>query len=179
MKKEKFVYNKLMKNKYLFWITGLPGSGKTTIAKKIHRKIEKKYGPTIEISGDELRKNFLFNKYDIKNREEYAKFYSKFCKVLIKKNINVIFSTVSLFHRVQNWNRKHIDGYFEIFIKSDVKKIIKLGKKKIYKNKKNLVGVSLNAEFPKKPDLKIFNSFDKNTKELSDWLLKQIFKKLK
>ena len=169
----------MAKNKYLFWITGLPGSGKTTIAKKIHKKIEKKYGPTIEISGDELRKNFLFNKYDIKNRVEYAKFYSKFCKVLIKKNINVIFSTVSLFHNVQNWNRKYIDGYFEIFVKSDVKKIIKLNKKKIYKNKKNLIGVNLNAEFPKKPDLKIFNSFNKNTKELSDELLKQIFKKLK
>ena len=57
-----------MKKKYLFWITGLPGSGKTTIAKKILRPIEKKYGPTIEISGDDLRKNFLFqseNSYEM------------------------------------------------------------------------------------------------------------------
>ena len=90
----------MTKKNYIFWITGLPGSGKTTIAKKIHKRVEKKYGPTIEISGDELRKNFLLNKYDIKNREEYAKFYSKFCKLVLKKNINIIFSTVSLFHSV-------------------------------------------------------------------------------
>ena len=32
----------IKKNNYLFWITGLPGSGKTTIAKKIHNKIKKK-----------------------------------------------------------------------------------------------------------------------------------------
>ncbi len=169
----------MTKKKYIFWITGLPGSGKTTIAKKIHKRIEKKYGPTIEISGDELRKNFLLNKYDIKNREEYAKFYSRFCKFLLKKNINVIFSTVSLFHSVQNWNRKNIKGYFEIFIKSDVKKIIKLNKKKIYKNKRNLVGVNLNAEFPKKPDLKIINSFNQNINDLSNDILKYIFKRLK
>lgn len=168
----------MAKRKYIFWITGLPGSGKTTIAKKIHKRIEKKYGPTVEVSGDEIRKKFSLNKYDIKNREEYAKFYSKFCKLLLKKNINIIFSTVSLFHSVQNWNRKNIDGYFEIYIKSDVKKIIKLNKKKIYKNKKNLVGVNLNAEFPKKPDLKVSNLFNKNINELSNEILKYIFKKL-
>jgi adenylylsulfate kinase-like enzyme len=79
---------------------------------------------------------------------------------------------------VQNWNRKNIDGYFEIYIKSDVKKIIRLNKKKIYKNKKNLVGVNLNAEFPKKPDLKVLNLFNKNINELSNEILKYIFKKL-
>ena len=41
----------------LFWITGLSGSGKTTIGKSIHNDI-KKYGPTIMISGDNVRKIF-------------------------------------------------------------------------------------------------------------------------
>ena len=40
----------------LFWITGLSGSGKTTIAKKIKKNISQLYGPTLEISGDEFRK---------------------------------------------------------------------------------------------------------------------------
>ena len=42
----------------LFWITGLSGSGKTAIAKKIQKKISHLYGPTIEISGDDFRKIF-------------------------------------------------------------------------------------------------------------------------
>ena len=50
---------KLNKKKGLvFWITGLPGSGKTTIAKKIKKSIELKYGKTILFSGDDLRKIF-------------------------------------------------------------------------------------------------------------------------
>ena len=42
----------------LFWITGLSGSGKTSIAEKIKLKISKNYGPTLTISGDDLRKLF-------------------------------------------------------------------------------------------------------------------------
>ena len=47
----------------LFWITGLSGSGKTVIAEKIKHKIAHKYGPTLTISGDDLRKIFDFNKF--------------------------------------------------------------------------------------------------------------------
>ena len=168
-----------MKNKYLFWITGLSGSGKTSIAKLIHNSITKKYGPTIEISGDELRNIFLFKNYDIKNRKIYAKSYSKFCKMLINKDFNVIFSTVSLFHDVQKWNRKNIKGYYEIFIKSNIKDIIKLKKKKIYNEKKNLLGLNLNAEFPKKPDFLIENKFDTNIDDLSEKVKENIFKNCK
>ena len=46
----------------LFWITGFPGSGKTAIANKIKSEIIKSYGPTIVISGDNLRKIFNYVK---------------------------------------------------------------------------------------------------------------------
>ena len=54
----------------IFWITGLSGSGKTSIAKKITKYISKKYGPTICISGDELRKTFKLKGYGKKERLE-------------------------------------------------------------------------------------------------------------
>ena len=60
----------------VFWITGFPGSGKTAIAKTIRKKIEKKYGPTVLFSGDDIRKAFNYNKY---KRMQYAikKIYEK------------------------------------------------------------------------------------------------------
>ena len=100
---------KLKKNKgILFWITGLPGSGKTSIAEKIHNVISKRYGSTITISGDDLRKIFNYNKFSRKYRLVYALSYSKFCKYITDKNVNVIFSTVSLFHKVREWNKLNI-----------------------------------------------------------------------
>ena len=52
----------------LFWITGLPGSGKTAVAQKIRKDIQKLYGPTLVVSGDNLRKIFGFNKYTSEER---------------------------------------------------------------------------------------------------------------
>ena len=116
----------MKKNKgILFWITGLSGSGKTTIAEKIENNISKKYGPTITLSGDDLRKKLNFNKFSRKHRLNYALSYGKFCKYLTDSNINVIFSTVSLFHKVRKWNRDHINNYVEIYIESNIQELIK------------------------------------------------------
>ena len=47
----------------MFWVTGLSGAGKSAISKKILPFINKKYGPTLSFSGDELRKLLDLNKY--------------------------------------------------------------------------------------------------------------------
>ena len=125
---------KLKKNKgILFWITGLPGSGKTSIAEKIHNVISKRYGSTITISGDDLRKIFNYNKFSRKYRLAYALNYGKFCKCIADKKINTILSTVSLFHNVRKWNKSNISNYIEIYIQSDINKIIKQKNKFFYK----------------------------------------------
>ena len=164
----------------LFWITGLSGSGKTSIAEKIKLKISKNYGPTLTISGDDLRKLFGYNKFSKKARLLYALSYSKFCKHVTDQNINVIISTVSLFHKVRNWNRKNIKNYFEIYIKADITKIIKKKNKFFYKgNYKNVIGKNMKAEFPKKPDVIIENNFEKSLHILSKDLLRKILNKYK
>lgn len=47
----------------LFWVTGLSGSGKSTISKKIKIEIAKMYGPTILFSGKATQniKKMFFN----------------------------------------------------------------------------------------------------------------------
>ena len=62
---------KINKKWHLFWITGLSGSGKTTLAKKIYKKINKIYGPTIILSGDDIRNIFSLKKFLIKNQGSF------------------------------------------------------------------------------------------------------------
>jgi adenylylsulfate kinase-like enzyme len=167
---------KIKKNKgILFWITGLSGSGKTTIAEKIKKRISNKFGPTLTISGDDLRQLLNFKSFSKKDRLSYALSYGKFCKYITDKNINMIFSTVSLFNKVQKWNKSNINNYIEIYIETDINEVINKKKKFFYRgNYKNIVGKNLKAEFPKKPNILIKNDFTKPLNKLSKELIKKI-----
>ena len=94
----------------LFWVTGLSGSGKTSVAKNIKKKIEKKYGPTIVVSGDDLRKIFNFKSYSLKERILLSKKFNKFCKYITNQKINLIFAVIGMFDRMRSWNRKNIEN---------------------------------------------------------------------
>lgn len=171
--------NKSNKVGRLFWITGISGAGKTTLGKKIKRKIEIQYGPTVLINGDDLRSIFKLNGYSHSQRLNIGYMYSNFLKLIVSQKINVIFTVVGLFDELRNWNKKHFKNYYEIFIDADLKKIIKKKKKKTYKLKKNIWGIDIKPQFPKKPLVKIKNNFSKNLDELSEILLKEIFKNVK
>ena len=80
MRKTRFDKNKGI----LFWITGLSGSGKTTLANKIEYFLSKKYGPFLNLSGDELRSIFNYNKFDKKSRYKYALTYSNQKKKILQ-----------------------------------------------------------------------------------------------
>ena len=164
----------------LFWITGLSGSGKTTIANKIKKNISKKYGPTITLNGDDLRNIFNLKKFNRKERLKLALSYSKLCKSISEQKINIIFPTVSMFNKVRSYNRKNIKNYCEIYIKANIKKIIRNKKKKIYYNSRiNIVGLDIKPELPKKPDITILNNFDKDLNTLSKNLIAKINLKLR
>ena len=92
----------------LFWITGLSGSGKTTIAKKIKKKITKLYGPTILVSGDNIRKIMRLNEFTKTKRLDYGKKFSELSKLITNQKINVIFATVSMLNKVRFLNKKNI-----------------------------------------------------------------------
>ena len=164
----------------LFWITGLSGSGKTTFGKAIHKDIQKLYGPTLMISGDNIRKIFYLKGHTKEDRLEILKSYCRLAKFITNQNINLIFAVVGMFNEPRKWNRKNISNYIEIYIKSNLKEIIKLKKKRIYhkKNIQDIVGVDIKPEFPKKPNITIINSFNKPKTKIVFEIIKKIKKNI-
>ena len=170
---------KYKKKGILFWITGLSGSGKTTLAKKLFPYINKKYGLSVHLAGDNLRKILDLHGYSFKDRVSNSKKFTKVAKLLTDQGINVVFSIIGLINKTRSWNKKNIKKYIEIYIKSDVKKIISLNKKKIYKNKKNIVGINIKPQFPKNPDIIIDNNFNKSLNKMEIELRSKIDKIIK
>ena len=172
---------KLHKRKgILFWVTGLSGSGKSSIAKKIWPQITKTYGPTVMFNGDDMRTIFKLKKYDKKSRLENAINFSKFSEFITNQGINIIFANIGMFHKVRERNRSKIKNYIEIYIQANLEKIIKKEKKKIYKiNKTNIVGKDIIPELPKTPNIKIKNNFKKDVNKLADEVVEKINKVIK
>lgn len=164
----------------LLWITGLSGSGKTTISKLIFKDFKKNYGPTVLISGDDIRNIFNLKGYDKETRLIIGKKYIKLCKLFINQKINVIFSVAGLFHELRKIARKSIKNYCEIYIKTNIVNL-KRKKKKIFYRKKmqNVWGLDIKPELPKNPDIIINNTFKDDVSYLSNELIKKITKILK
>tara|TARA_B100000959_G_C14858983_1_gene573421 strand:- start:25 stop:546 length:522 start_codon:yes stop_codon:yes gene_type:complete len=158
----------------LFWLTGLPGAGKTSIANKIISPINKKFGHTILFNGDDIRKIFDLKNYSFVGRKRIGMQYSKLFKNITDQKINVLFAGGVLIEEVRKRNKKNINNYVEIYLKCNQKKIISKNFKKLYLKTKNLVGLKIKPEYPKNPDIIINNDFTKTINELSKDLLKKI-----
>jgi len=85
-----------------------------------------------------------------------------------------------MFHKVRKWNRTNISNYVEIYIQSDINKIIKQKNKFFYKrNYKNIIGKEIKPELPQSPHITIENNFNKSIKVLTKYLIKKINKIIK
>jgi len=159
----------------VIWIMGLSGSGKTTLGKIIKEKMKNK--KILHIDGDIIRKMYSDNLgHSIKDRNINAERISRLVKFISDQNIDIIVSVLSNFPSWLNWNRNNIKNYFEIYIKTNMD-ILKKRRPYLYSGKiRNVVGIDIKFNKPKKTDMVIQNSKDLKNLELS---ANKIIKKLK
>lgn len=162
-------------------IFGLSGAGKSTLSELIFNKVQKKIGKTVLLDGNEIRdffssvgQNHGFSK---KERTKTAKPVLHLINLFLKQDINVIYNNVCLNKKAYDIWKKGIKNLIYVYVKSDVNKIIKFGKKKkIYKLKKDVVGLHIKPDIPKKPHITILNDFDRSLIKIGKELLYKINK---
>lgn len=143
----------------VYWITGLAGSGKTTLGQLLRDDLMRQYLPTVFLDGDELREVYgeANGAYDVAARKNIAFRNARLCKLLSDQGFNVVCSTISLFWDCQAWNRLNIENYKEIFLK--VPKNVLNKRRTLYATTNNtpVVGREIPIEEPQQPDV-ILNS---------------------
>ena len=164
----------------VIWITGLSGSGKTTIAKKVYKQIKQKYLNTVFLDGDCFRQ-ILGNSigYSMEERMRGGLIFHKLCKYLDAEGIIVVCSVMLLFKKIQKINRDNFSKYIEIFLDTDMDELIRRDKKLLYSKGqsgevKNVVGIDLTYDIPDNPELHLKNNFvyqiDENVKKIIEYL---------
>lgn len=171
---------KTLKKGAVYWITGLSGAGKTTIARHLYDELYKLDKNLVFLDGDTLRKIFGNGLgHTVDDRKKLAMSYAGLCKALSDQGINVICATISLFHECQDWNRKNIFDYKEIYLQAPMEVLRKRDKKQLYgisKNSKtagNVVGIDIKMEEPKNPDIVICNDGSKLPEDIAKMIVKK------
>ncbi len=145
----------------ILFITGLPGSGKTSIGKKLKKILEKKKINSIHLDGDELRLILSNFKYSKKERIKLSFIYLKLAEKLINDTDIIILTTVSLYREIENYNKKRDKINTFLIIKKFKKK------NKIKKKIKKLYETKINYYLPKTTKKIIFNhSINKSVEEI-------------
>ena len=168
------------------WLTGLSGSGKTTIALQLEKELYK-LGFLVQIlDGDNIRaginNNLSFSEGD---RTENIRRIAEVSKLFLNCGIITINCFVSPTIKMRQIAKKIIgkENYYEIFINADLETCEKRDVKGLYKKArngeiKNFTGIDSEYEKPNNPSLEV------NTSQLSidqsiEIILKNVLPQLK
>jgi len=101
----------------LYWFTGQPGAGKTTLAQLLKLKLEEDFSfkKIVILDGDEIRELFNNQDYSIDGRKKNVELVQNCCRFLVKNEIVVIVCMVSPFSNQRSQIVKELNGV-EIFV---------------------------------------------------------------
>jgi len=144
---------------FVVWLTGLPGSGKTTIALRLEPELRKRGWPVEVLDGDEIRKNLSkglgFSRED---RETHLKRVTYVAKLLSRNGVAVIAAFISPYRNIREYARKETTNFMEVYVKCSVETCAQRDPKGLYRKAssgeiKDLTGPQDLYEEPLEPDL--------------------------
>jgi len=151
---------------FVVWLTGLPSSGKTTIAQKLLRELKERNLKVELFDGDEVRRNLSkglgFSKED---RDTHNKRIIYVCKLLTRNGVNAIVSLISPYRSTRAYARENLPKFVEVYLKCSVKECIKRDSKGLYKKAlageiNNMTGIQDPYEEPVDPEVLLDTEHD-------------------
>ena len=172
----------LNQNSKVIWMTGLSGSGKTTVAKGVERYLHSQGILNQLLDGDNIRvgisNNLTFSSDD---RAENIRRISEVSKLFLNCGIVTINCFVSPTIEIRNIAKQIIgaENFIEVYINASVDTCEERDVKGLYKKArkgeiKNFTGIGAPFEAPKSPEIEINTaqlSIDESVQKVLDYIL--------
>jgi len=180
--KEEFLNQKAK----VLWFTGLSGSGKSTVAIEVEKKLFAKSFLTQILDGDNIRDGINNNLgFSDEDRTENIRRIAEVSKLFINCGIITLNSFVSPTNNIRNLAKEIIgkDNFIEIFIDTPIEICEQRDVKGLYKKArageiKDFTGIDAPFEAPVNPSL-IIKTENKTVEESANEVMDYILKKLR
>lgn len=164
------------------WFTGLPCSGKTTLAEKLVEKFHEDKRRVVHIDGDVVREKIGGCGFTELDRLRHLRYMVYICQLFTEQGYHVIASFVSPIGDTRRFIKQMCDHVIEVYTDSplwmcearDVKGMYARARKGEIKN---FTGVDATFEIPKNPDVHL-DTIGESIDECLETLLHAVTKKL-
>jgi adenylylsulfate kinase len=142
----------------VLWFTGLSGSGKSTIAERVHQELVRRGVDVEYIDGDALREVFPKTGFTREEREEHLRRTGYMASRLAAHGVTVVASFVSPYRESRDFIRRLAAGFVEIYVSTPLEECERRDVKGLYARArrgeiKNFTGIDDPYEVPVSPEL--------------------------
>ena len=150
----------------VLWFTGLSGSGKSTIAVRVHEALVGRGTDVEYIDGDALREVFPMTGFTREEREEHLRRTGYMASRLAAHGVTVVASFVSPYRASREFIRRLCPGFMEIYVATPLEECERRDVKGLYARARrgeirHFTGIDDPYESPEHPELTL------DTRELS------------
>ena len=151
---------------FAVWITGLPASGKSTLAAALARQLGELGCDVTVLESDALRRLFSSQpRYDEQDREYFYGALAFIGQVLTGHGISVIFDATANRRFYRDRARQQISRFIEVFVECPLETCIRRDPKGIYRKARegeasHVPGLQTVYEPPESPDIVVHGDRD-------------------
>ncbi len=149
-----------MKLPAVIWLTGLSGSGKSTIAEGVMEYLSKNGTKAEHLDGDVVRKMFPQTGFSKEERDNHIRRVGYLAAMLEKHDVTVVASFISPYREARDFVRSLCSNFMEIHISTPLEVCEKRDPKGLYAKArkgeiKEFTGIDDPYEEPSRPELTI------------------------
>ena len=142
----------------VLWFTGLSGSGKSTIAVRVHEELVRRGVEVEYIDGDALREVFPNTGFTRAEREEHLRRTGYMASRLAEHGVTVVASFVSPYRESRDFIRRLSRNFVEIYVATPLEECERRDVKGLYARARrgeirNFTGIDDPYEPPESPEL--------------------------
>lgn len=141
------------------WLTGLSGSGKTTVARTVEDALKSMNRCVVVLDGDEIRRHLSSDLgFSRKDRELNVERVANLSHILSRSGIITIVALISPFRNSREYARKIVGDFVEVWVKCSLETCKKRDPKGLYAKVKmgeitNFTGIDQDYEIPLNPEI--------------------------